>query len=119
MWPQFRKKANFVFFFGTFPRCTDCINQLRNWQQTTVSESVATKSGILKERSNKAEMEAHNLAKPGWLKRRLIWPLKANVLKSLSFKLILLVFGVARYWGDVGLDINTVIDWANMRGCFR
>ena len=100
---------------------TDCITQLRNWQKTSVCESVwiATKSGIRKQSSNKAKMVAYNLAKPGWLKRRLIWPLKAYVIKSLSFKLILLVFGVVRYWGDVGLDINTIIDLANMRGCFR
>ena len=64
-------------------------------------------------------MDAKALAKPGWLKRRLIWPVKAKVLKSLSFKVILLLVGVARYWADVGLDINTVQSWADMRGCYR
>ena len=64
-------------------------------------------------------MEDGILSKPGWVKRRLIWPLKTKVLKSLSFKLILVILGVARYWGDVGLDINTGLQWANMRGCFR
>ena len=64
-------------------------------------------------------MAAGALAKPGWLKRCLIWPVTAKVMKSLSFKVILLLFGVVSYWADVGLDINTVQNLADMRGCYR
>ena len=60
-----------------------------------------------------------DLARPGWLKRRLLWPVKAKVLRSLAFKVALVATGAARYWGDVGWDLHSAIQWANMRGCYR
>ena len=68
--------------------------------------------------------------KPGWLRRKLLWPLKSNILRSLPFKVhqpffchsaqVLLVWlGVAAYWADVGFDADGMIRWLTMAGCYR
>ena len=72
--------------------------------------------------------------KPGWLKRKLIWPLKSKLLRSLPFKVgtgnplfgspahvqVLLVgLGVAAYWADVGFDADGMLRWLTMTGCYR
>ena len=76
---------------------------------------------------------ASEVKKPGWLKRKLLWPLKSNILRSLPFKVdqpfflsfchfaqVLLVWlGVAAYWADVGFDAHGMIQWLKMTGCYR
>ena len=67
--------------------------------------------------------------KPAWLKRKLIWPLKSNLLRSLPFKVssffchpvqvFLVALGLGSYLTDVGLDADGMIRWLTMTGCHR
>ena len=78
--------------------------------------------------------EKREIVKPGWVKRRLIWPLKTKLLRTLPFKVdrrasynfsiffvqvFLIGVGVSLYLMDVGLDVDSCIRWATMNGCFR
>ena len=41
------------------------------------------------------EEKRTTLTKPNWIKRRVVWPLKVKVLRSLAFKALLVLGGVA------------------------
>ena len=56
--------------------------------------------------------------KPGWFKRRVIWNLK-KLSRSWGFKVFLLSGGVATYLADVGLDLDSVVRWITLPGCYR
>ena len=81
-----------------------------------------------------ASVTSSEVKKPGWLKRKLIWPLKSKLLRSLPFKVVtgtplfgspahvqvlLVGLGVAAYWADVGFDADGVVQWLSMTGCYR
>ena len=92
---------------------------------------------VMEELESKSERQG-KIGKPSWVRRRLIWPLKAKVVRTLPFKVctgfllslhqyslcvfvkvFLIGVGVTLYWMDVGLDVDSCIRWATMNGCFR
>ena len=58
------------------------------------------------------------ITKPSLLKRKLGWPAK-KILRSLPFKVLLIGLVVLSYWGDVGLDTDSAVQWFKMRSCYR
>ena len=88
----------------------------------------------MEEIESKKSEQVRKVEKPSRLRRRLIWPLKAKLLRTLPFKVgflsilcfslclvkvFLIGLGVSLYWMDVGLDVDSGIRWATMNGCFR
>ena len=56
--------------------------------------------------------------KPSWFKRRVAWNLK-KLTRSWGFKVIMLSLGVGTYLADVGLDLDSVVSWMTLPGCYR
>ena len=85
---------------------------------------------MMEELGNEGQVDT--VVTPGWLGRRLIWPLKAKLLRTLPFKVgfcqliltsllkvFLIGFGVSLYFLDIGLDVDSCLHWVGLTGCFR
>ena len=97
------------------------------------SHSTRAKTEFVMEDIEKKSEQGVKFGKPSWLRRRLIWPLKTKVLRTLPFKVnrlslqlclclvqvVLIGVGVSLYLLDVGLDVDSCIRWSTMNGCFR
>ena len=64
-------------------------------------------------------VDKHFLKKPGWIKRRIVWPSKTKILQTLPFKVCALIILLGGYLTDVVFDTDSGVSWFNMRNCHR